>query len=189
MNSESVIYRKAVPADARNIADVHVASWKVAYRGLLTDAELDSLSIEKFRQNWEKRLSKDNEMTLVVEVDSLVVGFITVGPSRDDDCEASVVGEIFAIYLAPDNWRQGLGRELCRRGLDLLRLEGFSEAIVWVFERNRAARRFYEALGFQNDFHEKPYRDPKYDLKEVRYRITLCGALPNGRQQQMRSQS
>jgi hypothetical protein len=35
--------RRAEPADAMEVARVHVRSWQVAYRGLLPDAYLDGL--------------------------------------------------------------------------------------------------------------------------------------------------
>lgn len=39
--------RPAVPGDARAVADVHVRAWRAAYRGLLTDASLDELSVDE----------------------------------------------------------------------------------------------------------------------------------------------
>jgi len=39
--------RPATPEDARAIAEVHVASWRYAYRGLLPDDVLDRLSVEE----------------------------------------------------------------------------------------------------------------------------------------------
>ena len=39
----SVELRRAVPGDENEVAEVHVRSWQVAYRGLLPDAYLDAL--------------------------------------------------------------------------------------------------------------------------------------------------
>ena len=40
-----VTLRDATPADALDIATVHVESWQVGYRGLMPDEVLDGLSI------------------------------------------------------------------------------------------------------------------------------------------------
>ena len=39
--------RTATPEDARAIAEVHVASWRAAYRGVLPDTYLDRLSVDE----------------------------------------------------------------------------------------------------------------------------------------------
>jgi len=44
--------------DAQQIAEVHVASWQVAYRGILSDSLLDSLSVEAWTEQWQERLSR-----------------------------------------------------------------------------------------------------------------------------------
>jgi len=38
--------REAEPRDARAIAEVHVGSWRAAYRGQLTDDYLDDLKVD-----------------------------------------------------------------------------------------------------------------------------------------------
>jgi len=48
--------RAAVPADARAIAEIHVASWRSAYRGLLPDSLLDAMSVDELEQRWRSRL-------------------------------------------------------------------------------------------------------------------------------------
>jgi hypothetical protein len=37
--------RRASQSDARAIAEVHVASWRETYRGIVPDAFLDALSV------------------------------------------------------------------------------------------------------------------------------------------------
>jgi hypothetical protein len=39
--------RPATPDDADAIASVHVRSWQAAYRGIVPDAMLDALSIQR----------------------------------------------------------------------------------------------------------------------------------------------
>lgn len=167
--TDRVFYRKAKLTDARCIAEVHVESWRIAYRGLLPDSLLDSLSIAERQRLWDDRLPENDEATWVAEVDRGVVGFVTVGANRDADCDASSIGEVYGIYLASDVWRRGMGSELCRRGLAALRSSDYAQAMLWVLR----ARRFYETLGFRDDSTDKPCRISGCDLKEVRYRVDL----------------
>jgi GNAT superfamily N-acetyltransferase len=72
-------------------------------------------------------------------------------PARDDDAEPASAGELAAIYLVPELWGTGLGRELMASGLSALCDAGFGEATLWVLDTNSRARRFYEAAGWHAD--------------------------------------
>ena len=101
-----------------------------------------------------------------------VVGFVSVGPSRDEDLPDS--GELFAIYVHPEQVGCGVGRELIVAGLSVLRTAGFSDALLWVLEGNSTARRFYELGGWQADGSRKRDESMGFAIDEVRYRIDLA---------------
>ena len=44
--------RRATTEDAAGIASVHVHSWLAAYRGLMPDDMLDSLTVEERTESW-----------------------------------------------------------------------------------------------------------------------------------------
>lgn len=44
--------RQAISPDALSVAEIHVESWKYAYRGLLADSILDSLTVESRIKHW-----------------------------------------------------------------------------------------------------------------------------------------
>lgn len=46
MGSDPVL-RAVGEADARAVAEIHVAGWRWAYRGMVADELLDSLSVER----------------------------------------------------------------------------------------------------------------------------------------------
>lgn len=50
---------------------------------------------------------------LVLELDDNLVGFASLCPSRDKDTDQKFYAEISALYLHPDVWFKGLGKELC----------------------------------------------------------------------------
>jgi len=109
--------------------------------------------------------------TLVSEREGVVTGFVNLGATRDQ--EASSVGELFAMYVLPEEWGQGVGRALMFETLKALRDEGFAEAILWVLEDNPRTRRFYELSGWCLDGGVKEEDLLETRVREVRYRITL----------------
>jgi len=64
---------------------------------------------------------------------------------------AGLVGELYALYIAPAWWSAGVGRELMSRALTGLRADGYQRVVLWVLTDNARARRFYEIAGFAPD--------------------------------------
>jgi GNAT superfamily N-acetyltransferase len=169
--------RRALADDALGVATVHVRSWQAAYRGLMPDAFLDQLDIERRRAGWERSIAETDwprSGTLVAtEANGTVVGFANIGPARDGDGDPLVIGELAAIYLLPEAWGSGIGRRLMLAAVNVLRDAGFAEAILWVLEGNERAQRFYEIGGWQLDGVTKDAQIADMSLPEVRYRLVL----------------
>jgi ribosomal protein S18 acetylase RimI-like enzyme len=142
--------RRATAADARGIAEVHVASWRHAYRGLLPDGSLDRLSVEQREASWREAFRDRGAGVFVAEEDGRVIGFASFGPSRDGDAGPEV-GEIPAIYVDPSAVGAGVGRALLDAAIEALREAGYRRATLWVLEANAHARRFYERAGWRCD--------------------------------------
>lgn len=170
--------RLSTVTDAAAIAAVHVASWQEAYSGLIPQHYLDSLSVPDRTQTWEQIMSqppKPGVATLVAEQDSRIIGFASIGPSRDDDAEPHTQ-EPWGIYLHPDHWGAGHGHTLHAQALSGWRATGSTatvEATLWVLAGNKRARRFYEQHGWSADGAEKTDWRGDVRLDEVRYRCTL----------------
>jgi GNAT superfamily N-acetyltransferase len=164
--------RPAAPDDAAAIASAHVRSWQAAYRGIVPDAVLDALSIDRRASWWRGELTEMAPPTAcwVVERSSRVAGFASIGAARGDSAGPGV-GELFAIYLEPEAWSQGLGRALMDRAIVGLRTSGFRTAILWVLADNARGRRFYEHAGWQPDGATLNWETAGATLEEVRYRI------------------
>jgi GNAT superfamily N-acetyltransferase len=77
---------RATAQDTAILPRVCVDSWQVAYRGTVPDAHLGR-----------------------------AVGILTIGPGRDPDLDVHLTGEISGIYISPESWRRGIGRELVRK--------------------------------------------------------------------------
>jgi ribosomal protein S18 acetylase RimI-like enzyme len=136
------LIRRAVPADSRAIAEVHVRAWRAGYAGLLPQELLDGLSTNQRARDWSARLGSGAAgLTVVAEEDGAVVGFCTLFGR-----------EIAALYVDPDRWRRGIGGALLR---EALAGAGEGEVTLWVMAGNVAALRFYERFGFVRDGAEK----------------------------------
>lgn len=168
MNDISI--RFAEVSDAPAIALIHVTSWQKIYRGHIPDVVLDNLSVNQREQQWREFISNGVKV-LVIERENNILGFASICSSRDADTDSNMCGEISAIYLHPEMWHQGLGRQLADAALFELEKMGFSEVIVWVLDENNQARKFYEALGFSvtGDTEVVTYNQDVL-LSEVRYR-------------------
>lgn len=141
--------RDAVPADAWSIAELHVASWRVAYRGLIADEVLAGLSVPDRAAWWSCTLATaDARHTVVLTERGTLRGFAAFGPDRD---ERPLTGELYALYLHPDCWGRGFGRRLHAAALDGMRARGYGQARLWVLAGNERALRFYRRAGWTDD--------------------------------------
>ena len=160
----------AVAADADAIADVHVRSWAVAYRGQIPDELLDYRTIEVRVGQWREWFDAPplGSAMCVARVDGEIVGFIDYGACRDDDARPDW-GEAYAMYLVREAWGTGIGRALFERATTDLITAGFTHLSLWVLDTNARARRFYEIAGWQADGAEKTEVRAGFAMRELRY--------------------
>jgi GNAT superfamily N-acetyltransferase len=158
--------RKATPEDAAGIARVQERGWQAAYRHVFPADELDRGGFIQ-ADRWTERLAHPPAgwSTFVAEHDGEVVGFTSVGPSRDENG----IGELYAIYVDPEHWATGTGRALVERAEEQLRA-GYTEVTLWVLEDNPRARSFYERAGWSVDGGRKAEARWGVRAPEVRYR-------------------
>ena len=171
--AEAPSIRLATAADAPHIARLQVRAWQMAYRGLLPDAMLTRLSVERREHAW--RHWNDGHplrRIWVAEQSPALVGFVATGPGRDDDAPAAT-GEVYAIYIEPHLVGTGLGRRLFAHAVCALRAQDFARATLWVLEGNTRTRRFYEAAGWCADGARKTLPSDGGEPVEVRYARTL----------------
>lgn len=164
-----VVIRPATVDDADRIAEVHIASLREAYRGVVAEEYLEGLDVEGRRSTWRDRLTnpaRDTSVWVATE-DGTVVGFASVGPSLDEDAERTTL-QIYTIYLEPRAWGQGIARELMRTVLG--RVPSGVAVTLWVLEANERAAHFYRRNGFTRDGVERIEEIGGQQFTEVRYR-------------------
>ncbi|MDQ3738923.1 MAG: GNAT family N-acetyltransferase [Actinomycetota bacterium] len=140
----------------------------------MSDDYLDGLRAQDRADNWRRGLStpRPRRHLRVLELNGSVVGFAAFGPVADDP-GSTEVGELYAINLDPDVWRQGLGRTLLRDVVATLATDGYPSAVLWVASENARARGLYEAEGWVFDSTERDAEVLGARVHEVRYHRDL----------------
>jgi len=157
---------KVLPEDAHELAVCHIACWQSAYKGIVPDDYLDNMQIEQRAEKTKNNLIKSPDSFYCAKFENKIIGTLIFGKSRDDDKPDA--GEVGAIYLLEEFWGKGYGRQMMDYALNALKNMGYHEIIVWVFEENARARRFYEKCGFILDGAKKILETGK-PLTAVRY--------------------
>ncbi len=142
-----VIKRMETEEEIRGKAWVHWRTWHEAYPVMVSPAYLDRLTLAKCEEiafRW-----RDRDGLLVAKEKDRVVGFVGYGDRGEEN---PGFGEIFALYVLPERWGQGIGRRLMEAGL--AQLAAYPRVCLWVLKENSRARHFYERCGFCPDGEE-----------------------------------
>jgi len=145
MNNRAIL-RLAAPHDADSIAQLHAHSWRIAYRGVLSDDYLDNHVVAERTQAWRERLTSPsaNQIVMVAERSDDICGFICA--YGDEHVQWGTY--VDNLHVRGDMKRQGIGRTLllaiARWSHERYPGKGIS---LNVLEANDSARRFYETLG------------------------------------------
>lgn len=171
--------RLANTQDAFAIAQAHVASWRATYNGIVGNDWLDAQSVESQSEKWSGHLSEPDEgrskQTFVICRDEQVRGFAVCGASRDTNYPD--YGELWAIYLHPDEIGRGMGKQLFNAAAEHVSSQGFTKMFVRVLAENASAQNFYERMGGvvmpdsegMVELGAHMYRDIRYEWKDLQH--------------------
>jgi GNAT superfamily N-acetyltransferase len=141
--------RPATARDANAIADLHVASWRSAYRGMFSDTYLDGDITRERRQHWTKRLRtepRSDQGVFVAVEDGACVGFICILLELDPEWGPCLDN----LHVQPNRKGQGIGQRLIEAGAAWVKSRGtYHRWHLWVLEENTPSRRVYEHLGWK----------------------------------------
>jgi ribosomal protein S18 acetylase RimI-like enzyme len=159
----------ATPEDCRAIAEVHVESWQRAYKGMLPEEYLASLSVDEREAMWRRMVEREPSHLVLARSDNQIVGFVAFGASRDEGTPTDRA-EIWAIYVKPACWSTGAGRLLWLEALRRILAEAYKSISLWVIVGNERAVRFYERAGFAPEpGSRKSFEMGGTTLEELRY--------------------
>jgi ribosomal protein S18 acetylase RimI-like enzyme len=166
----------AGPADAAQLAAVHVRSWRETYHGLLPQGALERMSVKVHARRFQHELTRarPGAVTLLAERADGPVGYasgaLLRGDGRGADCE------VFTLYVLRAAQGAGVGRALLGAAARVLRAEGAKSLMLFVLTANERARGFYEHLGGE-PFAEVASHGWGENLTETAYRWRDIAAL------------
>ena len=141
--------REANQNDVVGMAKVRVDTWQATYKGIVPDDFLKGLSYQSTSERWKKAFWENrnpNVAVFVVENERKdIVGIAICGPEQSQD--PIYHGEIYVLYVLPQNQNQGIGRGLVAACVQyLIQQLAVETMLIWVIAEN-PYRRFYESLG------------------------------------------
>jgi len=150
-----VSIRQGVPADAEQLAHLHIDVWDDAYTGLMPQGILDDRreKVAERVERWREILGQERP-TWVAEDSEGLIGVASSGPARDNDMDGTL--ELWALYVRAAYWGTGVGYTLFEIAV------GDRAAYLWVLADNERAIRFYERQGFRLDGTEDEHDEGRH---------------------------
>lgn len=136
--------RTARRGDETQIAGVHDAAWREAYRGLIPGRELEQMIARRGPVWWRNAILRGTRL-LVLECGEALTGYASYGRNRVPTLDFS--GEIFELYLSPEYQGGGFGRRMFDAARKDLAAHGYRSFVVWALAENWRAMGFYQRLG------------------------------------------
>lgn len=163
----NILIRLATRADAPDMANIHARSWEVAYKDIIP-AEYIKEKNSTRAARWERILSAENKIHYIILNGNTAVGMLTIGAPQHENIEIkNDIGiddsfwELHSIYLHPDYYHRGIGTIALDFAMNKAREAGKTNMLLWVFEENKNAVKFYEKCGFAADGASKVYNCDK----------------------------
>jgi GNAT superfamily N-acetyltransferase len=167
-----VSVRPATAADVAEIARIQVDTWRAAYQGVLPAIVLDGLSIDVAMSAWETAVASpptQAHRVLVALEQQWAVGFVAVAPDDEDAATVSV-----GPLLVEPRWgRRGHGSRLLAAAVDHARGDGFTRAIAWIPEADKASLEFLRSAGWEPDGYARGLDTGAGELREIRLHTSL----------------
>ena len=150
----SIEIREATQVDIPDIAKIHAAGWHGAYGGIVDQGYLDEFTVEMRIPKWQEHFDSGESNAMLAYIDGNAVGFVDYGSLRTPPAGMSKIrplysGEIYALYLMPEYFRQGVGTALIQQAVAALKEQKHQSMCLWVLDKNKRGCSFYEAMGGQ----------------------------------------
>ena len=139
--------RPAVCGDELILAQIQTEAWKTAFANILPADELEK----------DTNPQKVIDMYTRVLQQKLPEGYLLFVDGNPH------------IHSLQGNWGKGYGSTMMEFLLEKIKSAGYRQVILWVFEENVRARRFYEKHGFVMTEHRKNH----FGADEVLYQKSL----------------
>lgn len=135
--------RDATVEDIAGIQRVARRGWTATYGDFLPETAIDAILADWYApEQLEPSITAENTVYLVAETDD-IAGYASAAPTANEE------GQLYAIYIDPDRWNDGIGTGLLDSILERLEERGVRRLRVEVLADNTVGIPFYESRGFE----------------------------------------
>lgn len=149
------IIRPFEEKDIQDCAALHQLSRCESEKGIIFDDDLNRDDLDHFLTNWQS-WSKDESMSILISHDTSFVitglsiaGKIKTRPDFDKGVVPRYGAEIYALYIHPNYFRQGIGKALFIETCKNLSQQNLNSMLLWTYKKNKRAGAFYEMMNGQ----------------------------------------
>ncbi|WP_250001673.1 GNAT family N-acetyltransferase [Actinoplanes sp. M2I2] len=156
--------RPARPGDAAEIARIQLATWRTAYRRMFPAHVLASLDEAYLARGWTEAIEQpptERHRVLIAveqtESSSFTVGFAAAGPADEqalapeEPALPETVAAVTDLLVEPRWNRRGHGSRLLSAAVAHWREDGFTYAVAWAYEQDKAMQKFLASAGWEPD--------------------------------------
>lgn len=160
--------RRAGNGDETILAFIQTESWKAAFEQIIPAKLLLKYTDMEYATAMYKGLLEENKGNgYILSVDEKPHCIAWWDVTREKNMPG--YAEIICIHSLKGNWGQGYGSKMMDKLLSDITSAGYSKVMLWVFEDNERARKFYEAKGF----HATDKVQPAFETSEICYERIL----------------
>lgn len=143
------------PGDEATLAYIQTESWKAAFRDILDPDTLQRCTqIQQATAMYRYLLERNVGNGYLLKVAGQPHCIAWWDATREEDMPG--YAELICIHSLQNQWRKGYGSAMMDAVLRDMIAAGYSRVMLWVFENNTRARRFYESHGFVTSGKTKP---------------------------------
>ena len=144
---ENINIREVKSGDENILAYIQTESWKNAFNTILSKEDLEKYTnIDKAIEMYTKLLREDIGNGYILSINDVPHCIAYWDKVRDDEMKG--YSELICIHSLCENWGKGYGSIMMEYILREIKTAGFNKVMLWVFEENTSARKFYEKHGF-----------------------------------------
>lgn len=135
--------RLATQKDIEKIAEIYVDSWQKTYKGMLSQAYLDSLTVQNISTRWSEYIEQNHHGIFVAHKDDNILGFGAFKPyHRIEDCIY-----IESLHVDEAYHKKGIGSSIINTIRTVGIEEKYGQMAVCLVKGNDKARKLYINLG------------------------------------------
>lgn len=140
----SYVIRPVLPPEFPAIAELQIASWRSAYRGIVKDGWLDGAVFANRRDHWAETAKWTKwGFVLAAEREAEFLGFVACWEDKPSGFDVILDN----LHVRPDAKGLGVGRALVGAAAARIAAAGLRSVYLHVFAANERAIAFYRSIG------------------------------------------